>query len=364
MTTTKMVGWEANIAPAQDDPYTPLRERRLKKNEACLIFDGRLLAYRCFHVHHQLQSNDGTPTGALYGMLGVIQATCEVANTNRFLILLDGSQSLRYKRSVFPGYKSRHDRQRTPEELVEHERRNAAINFAFTTLRLFGFPMAKLNELEADDLAGVVIDRARTLGLSWSRIVLCSDDKDWYQLIAPGVDVWRGTQSQYVDLAEFRSRFGFEPDRFADWKAFVGEPNTGDNIPGVKGIGEKIATQFIATHGTWREAHAHAVRVTQGQVQGAKPLQRDYLVAKAHDALEVSYKLSRSIRSVAEAKSLGIKIPVSDVVQLDRDIEYADKVPRPFSVSRLTKFIGEYQFDSLDPRALAASCGFTFSLKG
>lgn len=357
---SRRMSWLDPVEPSPhvyDDPYGPLKARALEKDRTVLVFDGRLMAFRAFYVHERLAANDGSPTGALHGMLSMIEATCAAANTGRFMVVWDGSRALEYKRRVFPNYKSRHDRQRTPEEMEVYERRERAIKIAEEVFAKLRIPQFRFPQLEADDTAGIIAGLVRRQ-FSKLKVLLCSDDKDWYQLIADGVDVWRGTQGQYVDRAEFLRRHGFSPESYPDWKAFVGEPATGDNIPGVRGIGEIYATNLIAAHGTWQKAYDAA----QLAVRGGKGLKRDRQVAASRDILEVSYKLSRIMRDVTEAMKV-TSITGQDLITLKAEIQYGVQIPRPLPMAACSEFVGRYQFDSFDPRAFAASCGFRLSLK-
>jgi 5'-3' exonuclease len=162
---------------------------------------------------------------------------------------------LDHKRRIYPEYKQRKAKaDRTPDEALESERREAAMQLAQNTAPLIGMRSACPDIGEADDIAGLIVGMATDLGVR--RVCLVTDDRDVLQLIrapsrsAPEVCVYRPGKDEIVDLAAFRSRYGFDPRRFPDYKSLVGEPATGDNIPGVPGIGDVRAGALVAEHGT------------------------------------------------------------------------------------------------------------------
>lgn len=343
--------WDENVPNA--DVYAPLRERGFAKNEVLLLFDARHACYRSIHTR-ELSTSKGEPTSALHGMIETIQAACTAANTGKFLCVWDGS--LKYKRALYPGYKERQDRDRTREEMARYREEQRAIQLAHQGLDMLGVPQVYVKELEADDVIGLIA-KAVTGTSSPSlpkHVVIISDDKDYYQLIDSKISVWRGCRGELVDLKNFRSRFEFEPIQYIDYKALVGEAKTGDNIPGVDGVGDVTACKLVATLGGIERIIMHAKHeIVAGR--GKKTEQRIYQQVKQ---ARISYKLSRIMTKFAHL--LDHNLPLEATKQeCIRGIKIALQVPRPLKMRQVIDFMGKYEFNtSMDSRKFASTCGY------
>lgn len=278
--------WDQVPQVNKDDAYAALRARRFERDEVYLIIDARMQCYRAWYTR-DLTSKDGESTSVLHGLLEMVQNACEAANTQRWVLCWDGG--LRYKRKIFSGYKDRHDKSQTPDEARERHEREVGIKLAREWLDNIVAPQISTPDVEADDLAGIAGTAA--LRNKLGRVVYFSDDKDYYQLIR-GDDamVWRGTRKELVDQADFFARHNFAPDRYADYKALVGEPATGDNIPGVKSVGDITACKLVATHGSLEGV----IRFCESRVkQGGKLLAVEKAIYQHRDQARMSYKLAR-----------------------------------------------------------------------
>lgn len=239
------------------DPYEMLRAAKLDRDEALLLIDASGLCYRAFHTREYLEGYDGERTGVLHGVLSMVRSLCSAANTARWLLVWDGS--IADKRAVYPGYKARQDRQRTAEEEAAYLDMREQMKLAKAMLRHLGCPMVAHARCEADDLLGI---------LSWSlfkllmkpgfsdqfprkptQMIIVSDDKDLYQCIGSRCKVWRASAGKLVDEIEFQSVHGFPSQCYPVYKALVGESASGDNIPGVSGIGDATAGKMVSSHG-------------------------------------------------------------------------------------------------------------------
>jgi DNA polymerase-1 len=217
-----------------------------------LVFDGHLALHRCLHVPEfasMSRQSDGMPTGGVFNVLSVVARTLETYKDDKCIVVFDGDRSPRRK-ALYPGYKDRSAKQRTPDDVADGERHTALFKFQLSILEralpLFGVRVVRVMTKEGDD---VVAHVAR----SWQHlrhVYVVSDDKDMWQLVNANISIYRpgaayaGRADSFVNEANFRVVSGVSsPQRFLLRKALVGDDS--DLIDGVDGIGEKTATEFV-----------------------------------------------------------------------------------------------------------------------
>lgn len=336
-----------------DDPYAPLRTacESFAHDETLLVFDARMLGYRAYYTR-DLSTSSGEPTSILHGVLEVVASTCRAAKTTRYILVNDGSVT--YKRKVYPDYKIRHDRPLTPDEVSEHAKRNAAFCVADEGLAMLGVPSVRVPDIEADDAIGLLVTTAMAQR-DFRRVVVCSDDKDYYQLIRPAVYCWRAIKGELVGVSAFRRMFGFGPEKYVHWKALVGEPSGGDNIPGVAGIGEKTATKMVRQFGDIESIIAAAITATTRPK--ARAIDRA-IVMHQHDArmsLVLSTILTHESHTGQRVCSTGWD--KQRAMSLISDAIREAKSKRRLSRHDLLSFKGRYEFDAWDHLDWAAATG-------
>lgn len=344
-------GWDEPVEVAED-VYAPLRERKFGKDKVLLLLDARHACYRSIHTR-SLSTSRGVPTSALHGLLEIAQAACEAANTGRLLVVWDGA--LKYKRAIFAAYKERQDRDRTPAEQAEYREQQLAIRVAREGLTMLGVPQVLVPELEADDVIGIAASKINTVSHPSvpPYAVVLSDDKDYYQLVTHRVMVWRGVRGELVDLANFKSRHGFSPDLYADYKALVGEPKTGDNIPGVQGIGDITAGKLVGTLGGLE----NVIKACEGLVLKGKAKKAEANVYQQRGNARLSLRLAKIMTRSAHAQPHGIN-PAAVDKAIAQAIRYACG-ERVLPLRQALRFCQQYEFThSMEPRRFAARCGF------
>lgn len=292
-----MTTYGSNSKPVQfgevdvstDDPFVEVKKKTAAyaKDSTLLLFDARHAVYRAIHTREGLTSPDGKDTRGLHGFLEIVATVCGIFRTNRFLVVWDGG--VENKRAFHPAYKSRQDRPSTDEEIQLAEMTRAAMRVAREGSDRIGIPSLHHPNFEADDLIGLAAYSRAVQDVD--RVVVVSDDKDFLQLVDSHVLVWRGVSKRLVGLPEFNEEYPFPPERFVDFKALVGEPETGDNIPGVPGFGVKTAMKYIGSHGDLESAIKFAV--SAASVSKPKPHTVDINLSTHIDDAMLSYKLSK-----------------------------------------------------------------------
>lgn len=211
--------------------------------DTILIVDGHGLAYRAFHALPPLNAPDGTPTSAIAGTMDMLlrarDALSRDASTLHCVVAFD-SPGPTFRHDLFPQYKS--SRARAPDDL------RAQIPILRELLELMGFPVLATAGVEADDIIGSLAVRVADTG---RRAVILSSDKDLLQLLGDGIVVLRPGKAGATtlwDAASFEAERGFPPSSMPDYLAILGDAS--DDVPGVRGIGEKGATRLVSKWGT------------------------------------------------------------------------------------------------------------------
>lgn len=239
-----------------------------------VILDGYSMAYRHYHgtLKQQLTAPDGSPTGAIFGFSRQILDIMLKDRPHYLAVAWD--EGLSDRETIYPEYKANRDL--PPEDFEPQVER---IREMLTALNIPGLAVPGY---EADDVIGTLVREAEAQDVH-ARIV--TGDGDLLQLITDNVDVFLlrpfGGPKLY-DRDAFHEKYQLEPHQLVDLKALQGD--TSDNIPGIKGVGEKTATPLIQQYGSLAGIYAHLDEV--------KASVRKKLDAGRESAF-MSYKLAR-----------------------------------------------------------------------
>lgn len=203
-------------------------------SQGLLIIDGNSLGHA---AHNATKLTVGEmQTQAIFGMVKSCKLLAENYAGWQQLVLWDGKAE--WRKALHPDYKA--NRKAKDEKQEAHkEAYKAQSPFVRKALQLLGIRQMLVTSLEADDMAGILVKRAA------GNIVLVSGDRDWLQLVRPNVMWFDPIRDYKVGHGNFTEFTGyFTPREFLEGKALMGD--TSDNIPGVGGIGEKGAPEFMA----------------------------------------------------------------------------------------------------------------------
>jgi DNA polymerase-1 len=227
-----------------------------------VLFDGNAIVHRAFHAFERatvLTSKSGEVVSAVYGFASMLLKAVTDLRPSHWAIAFDRAAPT-FRHIMYDQYKAQ--RPETPRELVNQFGRVRQI------VEAFHLPIFELEGFEADDVIGTLARQASDLDIE---TVIVTGDADTMQLVAPRVKVLypkpRGTFSDTVlyDEALVFEKYGVNPGNVADFKAFVGDAS--DNIPGVRGIGDKTAARLIQQFGTVEEIFVHISEVTPPKLQ-------------------------------------------------------------------------------------------------
>lgn len=199
-----------------------------------MIIDGNALIHRSFHALPPLTTKNGEIVNAVYGFTTVLIKALREFRPEYVALTLDRKEKT-FRHKQFKDYKA--TRVKAPDELYEQIPRVKEI------AENFNIPIFELAGFEADDLIGTL---AKKVDGKIEKIIV-TGDMDTMQLINNHTKVFtmkRGlTDSMIYDEKAVKGRYGLIPEQMIDFKALRGDPS--DNIPGVKGIGEKTATELL-----------------------------------------------------------------------------------------------------------------------
>lgn len=211
--------------------------KKEKKQNTLVLLDAHAILHRAYHALPDFTSASGEPTGALYGVVAMLLKIVEDLKPDYIVACFDLPEPT-YRHEVFKEYKA--GRAKTDDALV------AQINRSRDVFAVFGIPLYEYVGFEADDMLGTIVEQTKKN--KDLRIIIASGDMDTLQLIDnKKVLVYtlkKGINDTVLyDEKGVEGRFGFGPRQIPDYKGLRGDPS--DNIPGVKGIGEKTATDLI-----------------------------------------------------------------------------------------------------------------------
>lgn len=214
-----------------------------------LLVDGHAYAYRAFHAIRSLNAPDGSPTNAIYGFVKMLQKMLGTLKPSHLLVVWDGGLAAE-RMAALPEYKAQ--RPPTPEAL-DHQ-----LPQLNAWLDAVGYPQLQREGTEADDWIGTYARRAD--GLGWG-VVIASSDKDFMQLVTERTGLFNpNDKSEKVwAAADVEAKTGVQPTQIVDWLALVGD--SVDNIPGVRGVGPKTATELLKRFGTIESLYARLPEV-------------------------------------------------------------------------------------------------------
>lgn len=225
------------------------------------LVDGYALIYRAFFalISRPLTTSKGENTSAAWGVVNFLQRLITDHKPEYIAWVHDSGLSFRHE--AYPAYKA--TREKLNEELQADF--NRGMERISEILDAYRIPVISLKGYEADDVIGTLAKQATDASLN---VVIVSGDKDFQQLVRPGVwllNPGRGgpasVEEQWVGVENANERLGVAPDRVVDYLALVGDSS--DNVPGVPGIGDKTARDLVTEFGTLESILAAVDKITK-----------------------------------------------------------------------------------------------------
>jgi len=204
-----------------------------------VLIDGHALAFRAYYaLPADMATAQGELTNAVYGFTSMLLNIVRDEKPDYLIVAFDTGRTFRH--DEYAEYKAH--RGRMPQELADQMERIRQI------VEAMNVPIVEAEGFEADDVLGTLSRQAAEQGLA---TLIATGDSDIFQLINPDVRVLlagrRFSDTKTYDEDSVRQRYGLEPKQIIDFKSLVGDSS--DNIPGVRGVGEKTATPLLQKYG-------------------------------------------------------------------------------------------------------------------
>jgi len=289
-----------------------LRAREMAEKKPLLIlFDGNALVHRAFHALPPLAvTKTGEMTGAVYGFASMVLKVLAELKPSHYAIAFDYPAPT-FRHREYEAYKAQ--RPPAPEELKGQFGRVRQL------VEAFNIPSFEVEGYEADDILGTLCHQASAQGVD---TIIITGDMDTLQLVSPKVRVLTPrpgrsfSDTVIYDEEGVAERYGIAPSQIADLKGLKGDPS--DNIPGVRGIGQKTAVKLLQQFGSIERIYAHIEEVAPTKVQQT--------LAEGEKAAHESKRLATIVTDIPIALDLdACAVSAFDrdrVVELFREVEF------------------------------------------
>ncbi|HGP4586977.1 TPA: DNA polymerase I [Neisseria meningitidis] len=254
-----------------------------------LLVDGSSYLYRAYHAMGQnLTAPDGAPTGALYGVLNMLRRLRSEYPHDYCAVVFD-AKGKNFRHQMFEEYKA--TRPPMPDDLRPQAEALPDL------VRLTGWPVLVIGQVEADDVIGTLAKQGAEHGL---RVIVSTGDKDMAQLVDERVTLVNTMSSETLDIEGVKAKFGVRPDQIRDYLALMGDKV--DNVPGVEKCGPKTAVKWLEAYGSLAGVMEHASEI-KGKVgenlQAALPqLPLSYDLVTIKTDVDLHAELSDGIESL------------------------------------------------------------------
>ena len=211
----------------------------IKNTDHFYLIDGSGYIFRAYYALPPLsRKSDGLPTGAVNGFCNMLYKLLEDSRSDdsknkptHFAVIFDTARK-NFRNEIYKDYKA--NRSEAPEDLAPQ------FKYIRKSVEAFNVISAEMLNYEADDLIATYAEQIIKKG---AKVTIISGDKDFMQLLKPGVRLYDPMKSKVLGNKEVKEKFGVEPNKVIDVQALAGDAS--DNVPGVPGIGIKTAAELI-----------------------------------------------------------------------------------------------------------------------
>ncbi len=285
------------------------------------LIDVSSMFFRAFYAIRPLSSPSGLPVNAIYGFLSMVIKLMKTEKPEYMVFCYDRKEPS-FRHEMYTEYKAH--RTEMPEDLAKQ------MPYLKQVAGLLGIPSLEIPTYEADDLIGTLTH----LGLkNKMEVYIVSGDKDFGQLIAPGVLLYDTMKNVKYDVDGVKEKWGIRPDQFIDYLALVGDSS--DNIPGVKGIGPKGAISLLEQFTSLENMYENIDQVSSKSV-------KEKLITSKENAL-----LSKKLATICID------------CEVDQNIDHY-KI-KSYQREDLKKFLNELNFKALEKSLLGEDSGVVAS---
>ena len=231
----------------------------IKKTDHYYLIDGSGYIFRAYYALPPLsRKSDGLPTGAVSGFCSMLFKLLEDSRSDdsihkptHFAVIFDSARK-NFRNDIYREYKA--NRTEAPDDLAPQ------FEYIRKSVKAFNLPSIELLNFEADDLIATYAKKITNEG---SKVTIISSDKDLMQLVSDKVRLFDPMKNKVIGEKEVLEKFGVKPDQVVDVQSLAGDSS--DNIPGVPGIGIKIAAELINKYKTLDKLLEKASEIPQNK---------------------------------------------------------------------------------------------------
>ncbi len=275
-----------------------------------LVIDGYSFIYRAYHVQPSLTTKKGTPVGALYGFTSMFIKILKDLKPKYVVVVLD-SKGKTFRHNIYKEYKK--NRPTISDDLIQQ------LKLLRVLIKAFNISILEKVGFEADDLIATIAKHATE---AKQPLIIASSDKDLIQLMSDYIEMYNPIAAQYILSDSVKKKFGTTADKVRDVQALIGDKS--DNIPGVKGIGVKIASKLVNKYGSVEAIYKSIDKIENKRYQE--------LLTKNYNNAMLSWCL------VGLNKNVKIDYKIEDFRLVSPDVK------------EISKFLHDYEFNSLIKR--------------
>jgi DNA polymerase-1 len=271
-----------------------------------VLIDGSSYLYRAYHALPKLSNSAGEPTGALHGVLTMINKLVREQPAGHIAVVFDAPGKT-FRDEMYAEYKA--NRPPMPDDLRDQ------VEPLIEAVRAMGLPLLRVEGVEADDVIGTLCRRSADRGLN---VLVSTVDKDMAQLVDDRVTLVNTMTGKLLDRDNVKRKFDVFPEQIIDYLALVGDSS--DNIPGVPRVGAKTAAKWLNQYPT-----------------------ADDIIENADD---IGGKVGESLREHIEQLKLSRELATIRQ-DLDLPTEYDDLTPGKADVTALREIYGRFELRQL-----------------
>ena len=212
-----------------------------------VLVDGSSYLYRAYHALPKLTSSRGEPTGAVHGVLNMINKLAAEESTDHFVVVFDAPGKT-FRDELYEDYKA--NRPPMPDDLREQ------VDPILEAIPAMGLPLLRIDGVEADDVIGTLARQAADSGMD---VLVSTGDKDMAQLVDDRITLVNTMTGAVLDRDGVKEKFDVYPEQIIDWLALVGDAS--DNIPGVPKVGAKTAAKWLNEYESAEQIIARAEEI-------------------------------------------------------------------------------------------------------
>ncbi len=254
------------------------------------LIDGNSYVYRAFYAIKGLTNSKGFPTNAIYGFTTMLLKIIREKKPEAIAVCFD-SPGLTERHRIFQDYKAH--RPEMPSDLVQQ------LPDIRKVISAFNIKIFELAGYEADDIIGTI---ARDAAAKGAEVFIVTADKDMLQLVDEQIKIYDPMKDRVLDAAYVREKFGVGPERVTEFMALTGDAS--DNIPGIKGVGEKTAKELLSSFESIGDLLEHPEKIKREKLRK--------MVSDNKDIVLLSQKLATidiSVPVEIDTKEFVLKTP-------------------------------------------------------